>query len=357
MKKFFRLNNVAPFFLLTIISFPVLHGFGEIQTDTGEGIFLVNSYPYSFKDDNGFTVVIGEIFNNHNFPISDIKILVDFYSEISDEPIDSVTGSTILNYVLGQENSPFLLKSSLPNSSISRVGATILGFDSAPNKPTSLLIQTDSLEISNSLDFSGQITNIGNDDATNIKIHLISNDIFIPPRVVNISSITLENSLSPGESQTFSINGILNSKSVAHYIIAESDNYLAPTEIIDDSKITSGNKIVSINEVTASNIKQDTSVIYSPVRIEGQILMQEFTPLPVEESYIFYVQIKDAESGLIEFISSHSAVLYENTPEYPNVIWIPEKEGLYFIETYLWTKNNVVLSSPGEILLIHVGTA
>ena len=60
MKKFFRLNNVAPFFLLTIISFPVLHGFGEIQTDTGEGIFLVNSYPYSFKDDNGFTVVIGE---------------------------------------------------------------------------------------------------------------------------------------------------------------------------------------------------------------------------------------------------------------------------------------------------------
>ena len=134
---------------------------------TKKGIFLVNSYPYSFKDDNGFTVVIGEIFNNHNFPISDIKILVDFYSEISDEPIDSVTGSTILNYVLGQENSPFLLKSSLPNSSISRVGVTILGFDSAPNKPTSLLIQTDSLEISNSLDFSGQITNTGNDDATN----------------------------------------------------------------------------------------------------------------------------------------------------------------------------------------------
>ena len=100
MMKLLTLNNVMLLFLLTIISFPVLHGFGEIQTDTGEGIFLVNSYPYSFKDDNGFTVVIGEIFNNHNFPISDIKILVDFYSEISDEPIDSVTGSTILNYVL-----------------------------------------------------------------------------------------------------------------------------------------------------------------------------------------------------------------------------------------------------------------
>ena len=357
MMKLLTLNNVMLLFLLTIISFPVLHGFGQIQTDTGEGVFLVNTYPYSFKDENGFTVVLGEIFNNHNFPITDIKILVNFYGDVSDEPIDSVTGSTILSSVREQENSPFLLKSSFPNSSISRVSVTILGFDSSSNKPTSLLIQTNSLEISDSLDFSGQITNTGNDDATNIKIHLVSNDIFAPPRIVNISSITLDDPLSPGESQVFSINGILNSKSVAHYVIAESDNYLSETEIIDDNKITSLNKIISINQVTAINIKQDESIVYSPIRIGGQILMQEFTPIPLEESYTFYVQIKDAESGLVEFISSHSSVLYENLPENPSIIWLPEKEGLFFIETYLLNKNNVVLSSPGEILLIHVSTA
>ena len=56
----------------------------------------------------------------------------------------------------------------MPNSSISKVGATLLGFDSAPTKQTSLLLETDSLEIGKSLNFSGQITNNGINDATNI---------------------------------------------------------------------------------------------------------------------------------------------------------------------------------------------
>jgi len=186
---------------------------------------------------------------------------------------------------------------------------------------------------------------------------LISNDIFVPPRIVNISSITLDNSLSPGESQIFSISGILNSKSVEHYVIAESDNYQSQVETIDDQKIISQNQIITINEVTALNIKQDNSIIFSPVRIQAQILMQEFSPLSVEESSIFYVQVKDAESGLVEFVSSSNVVLSENSPEDTSIIWIPEKDGLFFIESYLWDNDNVVLSAPGEILLIHVNAA
>ena len=91
--KLFTLNNVMLLFLLTIISFPVLHGFGQIQTDTGEGVFLVNTYPYSFKDENGFTVVLGEIFNNHNFPITDIKILVNFYGDVSMNQLTLLQGA------------------------------------------------------------------------------------------------------------------------------------------------------------------------------------------------------------------------------------------------------------------------
>ena len=70
-----------------------------------------------------------------------------------------------------------------------------------------------------------------------------------------------------------------------------------------------------------------------------------------------YVQIKNAESGLVEFISSKNATLSENLPEKSNIVWIPEKEGLFFIETYLWNDDNIVLSPPGEILLIHVNAA
>ncbi len=358
MNRFLRLrSNITLLFLLTLISFPVLQGFGQIQTETGEGVFFVNSHPYSFKDNNGYTLVLGEIVNKHNFPISDVSILVNFYDQISDEPIDSVIGNTILSSIPSQESSAFVLKSSMPNASISRIGVTILGFDSSPEVPISLLIKTNSLEINNSLVYSGHITNVGNEDATNITIYLVSLDIFDPPRVVNISSITLENTLSPGNSQVFLIDSILNSKSATHYIIAESDNYQSQVEIIDDQKIISQNQIITINEVNATNIKQENSVVFSPVRIEAQIFMQEFTPLLVEESSIFYVQVKDAESGLVEFVSSLNLMLLENSPKDAGMIWIPEKEGLFFIETYLWDSDNVVLSAPGEILLVYVNAA
>ena len=356
MDKHLRANYFFLILLVIIISVPTFQSFGQIQTDVGDGVFFVNTHPYSYKDENGFTVVLGEIFNKHSFPISDVKILVNFYGDISEEPIDSVIGNTILDTIPAQGNSPFLLKSPMPNSSISKVGATLLGFDSAPAKQTSLSLETDSLEIGKSLNFSGQITNNGNNDATNIKIHLISNDIFVPPRVVNITSITLDEPLSSGDTQKFSINGILNSKAFAHYVIAESDETLSQVEVIDENKIISRNKIISINDVAAINIKQDDSIISSPIRIEAQILMQEFTSLQFQESYTFYVQIKDAESGLVEFISSSSAILYENSPENPSIIWLPDKDGLFFIETYLWDKNDVVLASPGEILLVHVST-
>jgi hypothetical protein len=249
-----------------------------------------------------------------------------------------------------------MLKSSIPNSAISRVGVTLLGFDSSPEKPTSLSIKVDLLEITNSLNFSGIITNNGNEDATDIKIHLISTDIFDPPRIVSLSSINFENPLIPGNSQIFSINDILNSKSVNYYILAESDNFHSHPIIIDNKKIISQNKIITINDVTITNIKQDESIIFSPIQINAQILMQEFTSFSLEENYVFYVQIRNAESGLIEFIGSSSSILQEDLPENPSIIWIPENEGLFFIETYLWNTDNVTLSSPGEILLVNINS-
>ena len=354
MKKFLRLSNVILLFLITLTSFPVLQGFGQIQTDTGEGVFFVNTHPYSFKDNNGYTVVLGEIFNNHNYSIHDVKILASFYDEISDNPVDSVVGYTILNSINPNGHSPFMLKSSMPDSSISRVGVTILGVDSSPEKPHSLLIKINSLEITDSLSLSGQITNNGDEDITNIKIHLVSTDIFEPPRILNITSIDLENTLGQGNSQIFSINGFFNPKSANHYVLAESENYLSEKTSIDDQKIISNNKIFSINEITLTNIKQDNSVVFSPIQIEAQILMQEFTQLSLKESYVFYVQIKNAEYGLVEFIDSSESTILENSPKISSILWIPENEGLFFIETYLWSTDNVVLSAPGKILLVHV---
>jgi hypothetical protein len=143
---------------------------------------------------------------------------------------------------------------------------------------------------------------------------------------------------------------------VNYYILAESDNFHSQPITIDNKKIISQNKIITINNVTITNIKQDESIIFSPIQINAQILMQEFTSFSLEENYIFYVQIKNAQSGLIEFIGSSSSILQEDLPENPSIIWIPENEGLFFIETYLWNTDNVTLSSPGEILLVNINS-
>ena len=364
MKKNFKLNFLL-LLLLIIIPLSTFEGFAQIQNEVtksgtgggGEGVFFVNTYPFSFKDEKGYTVVLGEIFNNHNFPITDVKIRVNFYNEISNEPIDSVVGYTVLDSISALGTSPVTIKSSFPNSAISRVDMTLLGFDSSPDKLLSLSISTNSLKVGDSINFSGIITNNGTMDATNIKIHLISVDIFDPPRVVGIASIHLDNSLNPGKSQTFSINTTMNPKSVNYYILAESENYLSAKTSIDTKKISSQSKIITLNDITATNIKQNNSVIFSPIRIEAQIFLQEFTSINSEEHYTFYVQIKEAESGLVEFIDKSSSVLYENSRENPNIIWIPENEGLFFIETYLWNIDDVALSSPGEILIININTA
>ena len=363
MVKYLKLNFLL-LLLLILIPFSTLDGFAQIQNEvtksgtggSGEGVFFVNTYPFSFKDGKGYTVVLGEILNNHNFPITDVKIRVNFYNDISNEPIDSVLGDTILDSIPALGTSPVIIKSSAPNSAISRVDMTLLGFDSSPVKPLSLSIITNSLKIGDSLSFSGIITNNDTMDATDIKIHLVSVDIFDPPRVVDISSINLDNSINPGKSQTFSINTTLNPKSVNYYILAESENYLSAKVNIDTKDISSESKIITLNDVTSTNIKQNNSIIFSPIRIDAQIFMQEFTSINSEEHYVFYVQIKEAESGLVEFIGKSSAVLYENSRENPNIIWIPENEGLFFIETYLWNTDDVTLSSPGEILIININT-
>ena len=356
LKNYLKVNDIFLLFLVILISLPIIEGSAQIQTEKGEGVFFVNPHPFSFKDEKGFTNVLGEIYNSHDFPIQNLKLEVNFFNEISDEPIDSVIGSTLLDTVPAEGHSPFLLKSSMPNSAISRVSATLLGFDSSPEKQFTLSIEIDSLKIDNSLNFSGIITNNGFQDATNVKIHVISNDLFEPPRIIDIFSINLGD-IDTGNSEKFSVNGEFNSRAVEYYIIAESNNFLSERALVDSNKIISKNRIVTLNNITATNVKQDSSVIFSPIRIGAQILMQEFSPISIQESYVFYVQIKHAESGLIEFIGSSSGVLKEETSVNPSIVWVPENEGLFFIETYVWNTDDVALSSsPGEILLLNINS-
>ena len=79
---------------LAFVLFPINSSFGGLaETDPTLGISLTSYTPYNFKNEEGKTVIIGEVVNTKNFPISDVKIWAGFYDQISEQPLESAIGT------------------------------------------------------------------------------------------------------------------------------------------------------------------------------------------------------------------------------------------------------------------------
>ena len=76
-----------------------------------------------------------------------------------------------------------------------------------------------------------------------------------------------------------------------------------------------------------------------------------------EQPFVFYVQIKQADTGIVEFVGAVPGSLSSGLPQQPNLIWIPETEGLFFIETFVWDTDDVALTSTGPITIVNVESA
>ena len=76
-----------------------------------------------------------------------------------------------------------------------------------------------------------------------------------------------------------------------------------------------------------------------------------------EQPFVFYVQIKQADTGIVEFVGAVPGSLSSGLPQQPNLIWIPETEGLFFIETFVWDTDDVALTSTGPITIVSVESA
>ena len=143
--NFYRLKLL--FIFLILFSFPLIQASAQITNQDPLGVYFVNTQPYSFKDDSGYTIVLGEIENTRDFSISDVRIWTGFYNQFSDQPIDNTTGTTIVDTIPPKSKVPFSIKSLEPNAAISRVAVNLVGFNSAIEKESSLSIQTESLEL------------------------------------------------------------------------------------------------------------------------------------------------------------------------------------------------------------------
>ena len=346
---------------LALLIFPISSGFSQTISDTDPTLAIVlTSYtPYHYKDDGGHTIIIGEVENTKNFPITGIKIWAGFYNDVNLQPLESVIGSTLLEVVSPHSKSAYMIKSPSPNAAITNVSVNMLGFNSGSDKSQVLEISSEDLQISDRISFTGSITNTGGTDSENTKVHLIFYDAFEPPRLLRISSIEIPNVIAPDSTENFVFDEPLLTQAVGFQVLAESASFQSNTldiEITPPELIT---KLISINDVSItdnqgnrlSDVKANT-----PINIQSNIWIQIASEKETyDQPYVYYAQIKQSgEKAFVEYIGTFEGKFEGPDSQIPTVEWTPEKNGLYFIETFVWDPNAVPIASKGPIIIVLV---
>jgi hypothetical protein len=295
---------------------------------------------YSYKAPDGTTVVLGEIQNNNNFPITTVKVGITF-EDLNGNVLEYKTGTTLLQVVEPNSIVPFSISSTKADPSITQVAVDLAGFAPASTKDQVLTIQSSSLQLSDNLILAGTLKNGGTSTATNTNLYLITYDAF--QRVVAIDTTTVPDT-SAGNVANFTITSTPSSRAKTFQIIAESDNYQSlPTDVTNI--IASLPVLISNTNVTNPSGSPYSSIpVYAPVKISSNLsyLLDSVQP------YVYYVQVKKF-GGEVEFIGNTTGIfLGGNDQDHTeSVSWTPDTAGSYYIETYVWDSNGVPISSAG----------
>ncbi|MBI5377209.1 MAG: hypothetical protein HZA82_01100 [Thaumarchaeota archaeon] len=313
---------------------------------------------YSYKAEDGSTVVIGEVQNKNNFPLTGIKLGVYFYDE-TNKILEYKTGTTLLKVIPSGGKAPFSI-SSKQNPLITDVSVNVSGFTSSSPKQQSLTITPGTLEISDQLILSGTIINGGTILTSSTTIYLISYDGF--GRVVGIATATPQpDDIGVGKTSVFTISSTPNSITKSYKLVAESDNYQsALTDVTNvETTISSLTKLVTINDVSVTDLtgnKYSTIPVGSPVKITSEIWIK-YAAEQSEQPYVCYVQIKqigteklqnETDAAPVEFIGTVEGVFHGMEQQDISVNWIPDKQGTFFVEVYVWDPNAVALAEPSR---------
>jgi len=295
---------------------------------------------YSYTAPNGTTVVLGEIQNNNNFPINNVKVGITF-EDLNNNVLEYKTGTTLLQVVAPNSLAPFSISSTKANPSITQVAVDLAGFTPASPKDQVLTIQSSSLQLSDNLILTGTLKNGGTATATNTHLYLLTYDVF--QRVVAIDATTVPDT-GAGKMANFTMTTTPSSRAKTFQIIAESGNYQSlPTDVTNI--IASLPVLISNTNVTNPSGSPYSSIpVYAPVKISSDLRYLLDSPQP----YVYYVQVKKF-GGQVEFIGNATGIFLGGTDQEhtESVPWTPSTAGSYFIETYVWDSNGVPISSAG----------
>ena len=201
--------------------------------------------------------------------------------------------------------------------------------------------------------FSGILEN-GGAPTSNTNVYLAFYDGFEPPRILGVSTIEIGN-MMPNTETSFEIDEKIDSRAVGFLLFAESDIFYSDFVDVKVPTPQSLTKLVTISDVSVKDpLGNSLSEIKlgSTVNIESETLVQFAQDQNTNETpYTYYVQIKESgELPYVEFIGKYDGRFIGTGLQSQTIDWIPEKKGLFFIETFVWDKNNIPHSRTGSYL-------
>ena len=353
------MKNLILIVFFAFLLFPISSSFSQVTDKPSQfGIALTSFTPYSFKDENGHTVIIGEVENLKNFPITGVKVWGGFYDDIGEQPLETAIGTTILDVIPPFGKSAYMIKSPNPNSAKTNVSVNLLGFTSAPPKSDQLVIDSKVAELGNNIKISGTIKNNAAGEASQTKVHLQFFDAFQPPRILGISTIEIS-SIGGGATADFEFVEKFDSRTLGYKVFAESANYYSNVKNVEVSQSGGLSKLVTIHDIS---IKDDDGKKLSGATVGNRITIESKVGIQYskdQESYEqpirYYAQVKQSgEVPYVEFLGKYEGRFIGTGPQSVSIDWIPERSGVYFIETFVWDRSNIPIADKGPIILIVV---
>ncbi|MBA0908879.1 MAG: hypothetical protein ITD33_07495 [Nitrosarchaeum sp.] len=320
-------------------------------------VSLTSESPFVYKDDQGYTVVVGTVENKSDLTsVTNVRIHVNFYDDVSSKPLETMDGETSLKVIPPLGQSPYIIRSNSSNPNISQVTVSLSeGLNSSPSKLKQLTVELNDITLDRTLHFSGILKNsIIPINDTNI--YLAFYDNFEPPRIIGVSVIPIGNVESNGIID-FIFNEKVLTKSVGFLLFSESN--LSFSDSLDIKIPEKTTKLVTISNLSTldSQGKQSSEIkVGSTVQIQSQSWIQFSTDQKSNETpYTYYVQIKQSgKTPFVEFVGKYDGRYMGAGTQFQSIDWIPEHDGLFFIETFVWDRNNIPIADQGPIALILV---
>ena len=342
--------RAAPAALLAaFLAVQAAHAQEYYDTEPMLGVEVVADSQYLYEE-GGAAVVVGEVRNNDPLLfLGSVGLQVRFYGGTDPAPLAVAGAETVLGAIPPGSTSPFVARAPEGVAGVTDAEVGLAGgFDVAGAKADALEIAGAGVVHGGELVVRGEVRN--SVPERGVAAHAVLYDGFDPPRVLRVASAELGDML-PNSRAPFEFRWEADHRAASVAVLAESDSSYAGGRASLD--VPPREALRTAARIAGVSLEHGGGPGEVPVGAEVGI-RAAIEPLSGDGArYVYYAQVKGSGAAPhVEFLGSAGGALGDGSS--PSVTWVPEREGLYFVETVLWDASGVPIAERGPFQLVLV---